>query len=265
MNARGWAALERDTDGDGRMDDVDECVDLRGSIRGCPILSVEVSSEQPGETDASALLNVTATCEQGCNMSLSIAGEPLTEIADGESVTVPVERPEGQYHLTVEVRIDAGSTWASSEESISWPEPEVPPDDVQQPGPQTPDDGSDSGSTNGEQPTAADDGGWQASGNVVQILMAIFFIVSIIAVLGLIIRQSRGARTPRAEDWFKGPVASTIEVERDLRTAVQPVAPNPELFQQPPPVQQIPEQPYPSPPAEQAESDELPSIDGLFD
>jgi len=43
------------------------------------------------------------------------------------------------------------------------------------------------------------------------------------------------------------------------------VAPNPELFQQPAPAQQIPEQPYPPPPAEQAESDGLPSIEGLFD
>ena len=265
VDARGCAALERDTDGDGRMDDVDECVDLPGSIRGCPILSVKVSSEQPGAADASALLNVTATCEQGCNMSLTIAGEPLTQIADGASVTVYVQRPEGEYHLTVEVRIDAGSTWASTEEVITWPVPDVAPDSVVQPGPDAPDDGSDAGSTSGEQTTAADEGVWQVSGNVVQMLMAFFFIVCIIAVLGMIIRQRRATMTPRAEDWFTGPVASTIEVERDLRTAVQPVAPNPELFQQPAPAQQIPEQPYPPPPAEQAESDGLPSIEGLFD
>ncbi len=265
VDERGCAAMERDTDGDGRMDDVDECVDLPGSIRGCPILSVKVSSEQPETTDASALLNVTASCEQGCNMSLSIAGEPLTDIADGESVTVHVERPTDKYHLTVEVRIDAGSTWASSEEEISWPVPDVPPEDVQQPGPQTPDDGSDTGSTNGEQSTAADDKGWQASGSMVQLLMAAFFLVCIIAVLGVIIRQSRGTRTPNPEDWFSSPVASTVEVERDLRTAVQPVAPNPELFTQPAPAQPIPEQPYPAPPTEQPTSDGLPSIEGLFD
>ena len=265
VDVRGCAAMERDTDGDGRMDDVDECVDLPGSIRGCPILSVEVSSEQPETTDASALLYVTATCEQGCNMSLSIAGEPLTDIADGVSFMVHVERPADEYHLTVEVRIDAGSTWASSEEEISWPVPDVPPEDVVQPGTDAPDDGSDTGSTNGEQPTASDDKGWQASGSMVQLLMAAFFLVCIIAVLGIIIRQSRGTRTPKPEDWFSSPVASTIEVERDLRTAVQPVAPNPELFTQPAPAQPIPEQPYPAPPTEQPTSDGLPSIEGLFD
>ena len=265
VDARGCAAKERDTDGDGRMDDVDECVELPGSIRGCPILSIEVSSEQPETTDASALLNVTAACEQGCNMSLSIAGEPLTDIADGESVMVHVERPSGEYHLTVEVRIDAGSTWASSEEEINWPLPDVPPDDVVQPEPDAPVDGSDSDSANGEQSTAADDKGWEASGSMVQLLMAAFFLVCIIAVLGMIIRQSRGARTPKQEDWFSGPVASTIEVERDLRTAVQPVAPKPELFTNPAPAQQIPGQPHPAPPTEQPTSDGLPSIEGLFE
>ena len=95
--------------------------------------------------------------------------------------------------------------------------------------------------------------------------MAAFFLVCIIAVLGVIIRQSRGNQTPKPEDWFSSPVASTVEVERDLRTAVQPVAPNPELFTQPAPAQPIPEQPYPAPPTEQPTSDGLPSIEGLFD
>ena len=99
---------------------------------------------------------------------------------------------------------------------------------------------------------------------MVQSLVAFFIIVCIIAVLGMIIRQSRDARKPRQEEWCRGPVASTIEVERELRSAVQPVAPNPELFQQQPAPEQH-EQTTPTQPAEQTVADELPSIDELFD
>ena len=263
VDEQGCAAMERDTDGDGRMDNVDDCIELPGTIRGCPRLSLDVSSVAPTESDANASLNITATCEHGCSMSLSIDGESLTEIADGVSVIVPVQRPSDAYQKTVEVRVDAGSTWAKSEELLNWPVPDVIPDEGGQTGPDTPDE-SDSDATSGEQPTSSDEQGWQVSGNVVQSLVAFFIIVCIIAVLGMIIRQSRDARKPRQEEWFRGPVASTIEVERDLRSAVQPVAPNPELFQQQPAPEQH-EQTTPTQPAEQTVADELPSIDELFD
>ena len=263
VDDRGCAAMERDTDGDGRMDNVDDCISLPGTIRGCPRLSLAVSSVSPTESDSNASLNITATCEQGCSMSLSIDGEPLTEIADGVSVIVPVQRPSDAYQKTVEVRVDAGSTWAKIEESFNWPVPDVISDDGEQTGPDTPDE-SDSGATSEEQPTSSDEEGWQVSGNVVQSLIALFIIVCIIAVLGMIIRQSRDTRKPRQEDWFRGPVASTIEVERDLRNAVQPVAPNPELFQQPPAPAQ-PEQPSSPSQSDQTVAEELPSIDRLFD
>ncbi len=258
---RGCSAAQRDTDGDGRMDDADECVTIPGSIRGCPKLFLEYSIlRMPQSFDETAEIQVEHSCESSCITRLLVDGEWHENLSNGtESFEIgPYDGMHG-----VEIRLEAMGTsvWARKDLAVTWPEePAAPPVIEERPDETTDEPAVGAGNSNNE---AASEG-WIAS-QMVQVLMAVFFMVLIMTILVAIVRQTR--HPPSERPWADPTALSTFEVEREMRTnqpMSQPVAAN---FTPPPVAEQPVEQPVEQADEQSANSagyEDIPSIGDLF-
>jgi len=205
---RGCSATQRDTDDDGRSDAIDECPFTRGSIRGCPVLELQVEIERyPAAHDDFADIRIQFTCEYNCTMTIFAIDQWHENLTGGEmAVAVPPHVGTQSF----EVRLEASNVWAQKNFDIIWPAApinETPAED----NPDVSDEADEVPSTSDKSTS-----GWEAS-NGVEMLLAGLISLLIIFVIASIAKQRGDGGKPK-QDWRDPSALSTFEVERELRT-----------------------------------------------
>ncbi len=125
----GCSDLQRDSDGDGRVDADDDCRLTAGSLRGCPVLSIEaVLVTAPPAPDGDAIVQLTLDCESNCTMALLYAPWKTDPVTINSGVHIVALQGYGSGVREVIFHISVNGTFAEHSMTLHWPEDAVPDD-----------------------------------------------------------------------------------------------------------------------------------------
>lgn len=214
IDENGCSDAQRDTDGDGPRDADDECPTTPGSIRGCPVLSIEVELITPLTIwDQKANFSITVSCESGCEMTLSsISG---SELVSNGTQYIEIVGP-GPVSMNFDFRIEVESAWAEESISVTWPAPPDEPDVGGVPG-------GDEGDRDDDNPSSGkqDSAGANINPMTIIVVMAMLILNGLVAFAILGQRKNKDALDPEAiaEARFESRVFNT---DSDPYQAAQP-------------------------------------------
>jgi len=120
VDDEGCSDQQRDLDDDGRLDYEDDCIDTSGSLRGCPILSIETRIIQYPTDSEDAVIELLFDCESNCSMIYtSSVSNKSSEVQPGTFESVISNPGPGQHVITF--RIAVNGTFAEESISLTWP------------------------------------------------------------------------------------------------------------------------------------------------
>jgi phospholipase/lecithinase/hemolysin len=220
IDENGCSDTQRDTDGDGPTDADDDCPTTPGTIRGCPILAIEVILTSPLTSwDQDANLTIIVSCETGCVMRMSGVNLPwFTLNTTNGTRYVDISGP-GPLSKIYDFRVEVESAWAEDSVSITWPAPPDEPDGGQNPD----DDGGDGGDDDNSV------GGKQNSGGVNINPMTIIVVMVMLILNGLVAFAILGQR--KKKDILDPVALAAARFEAQIFDAAE----NPYQSAQPPP------------------------------
>jgi phospholipase/lecithinase/hemolysin len=116
----GCSDQQRDLDDDGRLDFEDDCIDTSGSLRGCPILSIEARIIQSPTESKDAVVELLFECESNCSMLYTSSASNETSDVQPGMLELVIENPGPGLHV-ITFRISVNGTFAEDSVSLSWP------------------------------------------------------------------------------------------------------------------------------------------------
>ncbi|CAI8336881.1 MAG: Alpha-agarase [Marine Group II euryarchaeote MED-G33] len=252
-NEDGCAANQRDTDGDGRKDSVDGCPLIRGSLNGCPILSIELGlAEAPDSDSRTANISIEIRCESNCEMNWILQeGELIVSegmgAANGTYYQSYTNMEDESQQLSARVSIDG--MWKDAVMTVYFPPFEDVSDNSEnQSGAIENDDEGDSDSAGEQGSTFGMD-----SGSIAMIAMLLLINVGVVAAIMAVRSKSRQQNDGREK--------AMADFERDLFSEPSPVMKPPSMSEVTTPIEMESEL---EPPVETIVQD-LPNIGDLLD
>ncbi len=210
-NNVGCSPTQRDSDNDGRNDALDECPFTKGTIRGCPIMSLSIIvSHMPTHNNDNATIIANMSCEDDCMFTTTIDG--ITQHNQSSQVLEIEILPKiGEYEYII--RISKNSSWSEKTALLKWPAAlPAQSSDVEN-------ETLEIEIVNNEDSTETSDvKSWEAN-TMVEYLLGILIIIGIGLTIGSIVRINK-SKNPTLDWEDKLQTLATIEVESNLSNTI---------------------------------------------